>query len=197
MGETLVGKIDQLLTVCKDITNPSDYLKEEYSHDIPKSFLGRYHTVRALPAPTDHLISEDGQSIIATISWNCRHPRSFPAPLFDSSKPSHAARQCTRRSAGLPSRKVSENDSSWLWVKPRPGCLIVNMDDAMVQWTGGLLRSNVYRISYVFGLQRFVERYSLALLARPKRNAIVRRIGGGRKNAHSENGEHGSLAAGE
>lgn len=30
-----------------------------------------------------------------------------------------------------------KDDNGWQWVRPWPGCLIVNMGDSMVQWTGG------------------------------------------------------------
>jgi isopenicillin N synthase-like dioxygenase len=45
-----------------------------------------------------------------------------------------------------------------------------------VQWTGGVLRSNVHRIRHAPGAQRFVDRYSLALLVRPERNASMRNL---------------------
>ncbi|KAL1870706.1 hypothetical protein Daus18300_005026 [Diaporthe australafricana] len=70
------------------------------------------------------------------------------------------------------------DESAWMWVRPRPGCLIVNLGDAMVQWTGGLLRSNVHRIKHAPGDQRFCDRLSLALLVRPERNASMRRLVG-------------------
>ncbi|CRG88354.1 hypothetical protein PISL3812_05384 [Talaromyces islandicus] len=66
------------------------------------------------------------------------------------------------------------NEDVWRWVRPQPGCLIVNLGDAMVQWTGGALRSNVHRIKYPPGEQRFVDRYSLAVLFRPERNASMK-----------------------
>lgn len=70
------------------------------------------------------------------------------------------------------------DDSAWLWVRPCPGCLVVNLGDAMVQWTGGLLRSNVHRIKYAPGAQRFRDRLSLALLVRPERNARMKNLVG-------------------
>ncbi|KAF2794307.1 oxidoreductase [Melanomma pulvis-pyrius CBS 109.77] len=74
--------------------------------------------------------------------------------------------------------KLPTDDAAWSWVKPQPGCLIVNLGDAMVQWSGGLLRSNVHRINYAPGLQRLVDRYSLAILVRPERNASMKRLVG-------------------
>ena len=76
-----------------------------------------------------------------------------------------------------PGKQPSE-ESAWMWVKPQPRHLIVNLGDAMVQWTGGLLRSNVHRINYAPGEQRSVDRYSIALLVRPERDASMRRLVG-------------------
>lgn len=74
--------------------------------------------------------------------------------------------------------KKAADEGAWLYVCPRPGCLVVNLGDAMVQWTGGALRSNVHRINYAPGEQRFRERYSLALLVRPEKEASMRRLVG-------------------
>ncbi|OTA62778.1 oxidoreductase [Hypoxylon sp. EC38] len=86
--------------------------------------------------------------------------------------------------------KSPEDRDAWLWVRPRPGCLIVNLGDAMVQWTGGLLRSNTHRIYHAPGEQRFVDRYSLALLVRPEHEASMKRLIG-----EGEDGEDGDLTA--
>lgn len=69
---------------------------------------------------------------------------------------------------------------SWQWIRPQPGCLIVNMDDAMAEWTGGVLRSNMHRVNYAPGEQRFAERISVAMLVRPYKEAGMKRLVGGR-----------------
>jgi isopenicillin N synthase-like dioxygenase len=74
--------------------------------------------------------------------------------------------------------KAPTDEGAWLYVRPKPGCLIVNLGDAMVQWTGGLLRSNCHRINFAPGDQRFVDRYSLGLLVRPHRDASMRPLMG-------------------
>ncbi|KAM4065029.1 2OG-Fe(II) oxygenase superfamily protein [Hirsutella rhossiliensis] len=85
------------------------------------------------------------------------------------------------------------DEDAWRWVRPQPGCLIVNLGDAMVQWTGGLLRSNVHRIRYPPGEQRFVDRYSLALLVRPERDASMR----SKVGAEADDAEDANLTAWE
>jgi len=84
-----------------------------------------------------------------------------------------------------PGKAATDKDAR-LYVRPQPGCLIVTLSDAMVQWTGGLLRSNVHRINFAPGQQRFVGRYSLAILARPEREASMRRMTG---EGDSEDGD--------
>ncbi|KAI0188237.1 oxidoreductase [Astrocystis sublimbata] len=76
----------------------------------------------------------------------------------------------------LAPKRSPRDEGAWLWVRPQPGCLIVNLGDAMTEWSGGLLRSNVHRIRYPPGDQRFHDRYSLAILARAERNASMKSL---------------------
>jgi isopenicillin N synthase-like dioxygenase len=73
-----------------------------------------------------------------------------------------------------------EDENSWQWVRPQPDCLIVNMGDAMVEWTGGVLRSNMHRVNYAPGDQRYIDRYAIAMLVRPYKEAPMSRLKGGR-----------------
>lgn len=73
-----------------------------------------------------------------------------------------------------------EDENAWQWVRPQPGCLIVNMGDAMVEWTGGVLRSNMHRVNFAPGEQRHVYRYACAMLVRPYKEATMGRLEGGR-----------------
>ncbi|KAI4868887.1 Clavaminate synthase-like protein [Hypoxylon rubiginosum] len=93
-----------------------------------------------------------------------------------------------------PGKSPKESDA-WLWVRPRPGCLIVNLGDAMVEWTGGLLRSNVHRIRYPPGQQRFLDRYSIAILARLERDAIMKNLVC--QDGESQNDDNANLTAWE
>ncbi|KAI0096346.1 Clavaminate synthase-like protein [Nemania sp. FL0031] len=68
------------------------------------------------------------------------------------------------------------DESAWTWARPQPGCLIVNLGDAMTQWTGGILRSNMHRVTHAPGDQRVVDKYTVAYLARPERNASMKRF---------------------
>ena len=89
-----------------------------------------------------------------------------------------------------------EDDTAWKWVKPQPGCLVVNMADAMVEWTGGILRSNMHRVNYSPGEQRYAERFSVALLFRPYKEASMERLTGCRIPSVEEDKRLGIQALG-
>ena len=69
-------------------------------------------------------------------------------------------------------------EQNWRYVQPKPGCVLVNLGDAMVQWSGGILRSNLHRVATPPGEQAGCERYSLAYLVRPESNASMQRLKG-------------------
>ena len=59
----------------------------------------------------------------------------------------------------------------WLYVKPEEGHVLVNMGDAMVEWSGGQLRSDLHRVTWAPGLQATEMRFSVAFLMRPEHGA--------------------------
>ncbi|PQE18295.1 2OG-Fe(II) oxygenase family protein [Rutstroemia sp. NJR-2017a WRK4] len=67
-------------------------------------------------------------------------------------------------------------ESSWTYIKPQPSTCIVNLGDAMVEWSAGILRSNMHRVTYAPGEQAEVTRYSLAYLVRPSGDAPMKRL---------------------
>ena len=70
-------------------------------------------------------------------------------------------------------------DANWRYVRPEPGCALINLGDAMVQWSGGILRSNIHRVATPPGEQSCCTRYSIAYLVHPEANVSMRRLGGG------------------
>ena len=70
-------------------------------------------------------------------------------------------------------------EENWVYVRPEPGCAVVNIGDAMVQWSGGVLRSNIHRVNTAPGQQANCPRYSLAYLLRPGFDSSMRRLAGG------------------
>ncbi|CZR59440.1 related to gibberellin 20-oxidase [Phialocephala subalpina] len=92
--------------------------------------------------------------------------------------------------------KDPKDDAGWVYVKPEPGCAIVNLGDAMVEWSGGILRSNMHRVTFAPGEQGKVPRYSLAYLVRPFGDASMKRLaGGGSLIPEAEEGEDNEMNA--
>jgi hypothetical protein len=66
-----------------------------------------------------------------------------------------------------------------MYVKPLRGHCIVNLGDAMVKFSGGLLRSNVHRVVSPPGEQAGETRYSVVYFSRPGNEVELRRLEGG------------------
>jgi isopenicillin N synthase-like dioxygenase len=69
--------------------------------------------------------------------------------------------------------------AEWVYVRPVPGCAIVNLGDALVKFTGGILRSNLHRVVSPPGEQAREVRHSLVYFSRPEHNVMLRRLEGG------------------
>lgn len=75
----------------------------------------------------------------------------------------------------LPPGKEAKEEN-WMYIRPEPGCAIVNLGDAMVEWSGGVLRSNLHRVYFAPGAQAEYERYSLAYAIRPEGVQSMKRL---------------------
>ena len=73
----------------------------------------------------------------------------------------------------------SENiNTNWRYVRPEPGCAVINLGDTLVEWTGGVLRSSLHRVVTAPGEQAGVTRQSVAYLIRPDHDRSMRRLNG-------------------
>jgi len=66
-----------------------------------------------------------------------------------------------------------DTSDAWEYVQPRSGCAVVNMGDAMVDFSDGVIRSNLHRVGYAPGLQGLLDRYSIACFARPEDEVVM------------------------
>lgn len=66
--------------------------------------------------------------------------------------------------------------AEWCYVRPLPGHAIINLGDAMVKFTNGLLRSNIHRVVSPPGAQASSTRYSLVYFARPEDEVKLKRL---------------------
>lgn len=80
----------------------------------------------------------------------------------------------------------------WVHVRPAAGTAIVNLGDAMVKFSAGILRSNLHRVVSPPGEQAGLMRHSLVYFCRPEHEAILKRVEGGLIDAEGEDdGEEG------
>lgn len=71
----------------------------------------------------------------------------------------------------------SENiNSNWRYVRPEPGCALINIGDSLVEWSGGILRSALHRVFTPPGEQAQIARRSIAYLVRPPHDGSMRRL---------------------
>lgn len=64
----------------------------------------------------------------------------------------------------------------WLWVRPKPGHIIVNLGDMMVKHTGGVLCAGRHRVLPAPGAQGRHPRYSVVYFVRPADEHVTRRL---------------------
>ncbi|KAH9995343.1 putative oxidoreductase [Xylariaceae sp. FL0662B] len=66
----------------------------------------------------------------------------------------------------------------WLWVRPKRGCAIINLGDAAVRFTNGVLCSGRHRVVPAPGAQGRWPRYSIVYFVRPEDRCPMRRLRG-------------------
>lgn len=71
-----------------------------------------------------------------------------------------------------------DTPGEWLWVKPKPGCLVVNLGDAAVKFTNGVLCSGRHRVIPSPGEQGKWPRYSIVYFVRPENECILKTLEG-------------------
>jgi len=73
----------------------------------------------------------------------------------------------------------TQDTGEWVYVRPIPGSCVVNLGDAMVKFTAGILRSNIHRVVPPLGAQAGLTRNSLVFFSRPEDKVIMKRLKGG------------------
>lgn len=78
-----------------------------------------------------------------------------------------------------PGQDINGGDDAWLYVRPLPGHCIVNLGDALVKFTRGVLRSNTHRVVNPPGEEQgSLTRMSLVYFARPNDEVLLRALQG-------------------
>lgn len=69
--------------------------------------------------------------------------------------------------------------SDWVYVKPIAGSCIINLGDALLKFTSGILRSSIHRVIPPPYPQDFLTRNSLLYFSRPEDDVVLRTLKGG------------------
>ncbi|KAE8454670.1 hypothetical protein EG329_000293 [Mollisiaceae sp. DMI_Dod_QoI] len=155
------------------------------SHSLVSFILG--HLEKHLHLPTDTLKSLHRQMQIS--GDQVRFVKSPPQPPSDmrTALGKHtdfgSITILFNRLGGLqilppPSLTPAGQEPTWTYVKPLSGHCIVNLGDAMVKFTNGLLRSNIHRVVSPPGEQAKETRYSLVYFSRPEDEVVLKRLEG-------------------
>ncbi|CAF1224323.1 unnamed protein product [Adineta ricciae] len=82
----------------------------------------------------------------------------------------------------LPGLQVLGPDGEWLDVEPLSGHAIVNLGDAMVKLSGGILKSNIHRVVNTYGVTESTDRYSIVYFSRPENDVRMKSLVDNGKN---------------
>lgn len=66
----------------------------------------------------------------------------------------------------------------WLWVRPKAGCAIINLGDAAVKFTNGVLCSGRHRVIPSPGEQGIWPRFSIVYFVRPEDECVLKQLRG-------------------
>lgn len=148
------------------------------SHAIVTLILGQLNTKLGLPPQTlqslHRLRGVSGDQV--------RWVRSPPQPMDDRKMAlgEHtdfgSVTLLFNRLGGL--QILPPGGDEWCYVKPLKGHCIVNLGDAMVKFTAGILRSNIHRVVNPPGAQGDSTRMSLVYFARPEDEVVLKVLEG-------------------
>ena len=89
----------------------------------------------------------------------------------------------------LPPEGDPANEADWRYIRPQPNCAVINIGDTLVEWSGGILRSSIHRVTYPPGAQAKCTRYSVAYLVRANKTANMKRLKSDKIPSVEEDGE--------
>ncbi|CAF3922985.1 unnamed protein product [Adineta steineri] len=72
--------------------------------------------------------------------------------------------------------QVLAQNGEWFNVEPLSGHAIVNLGDAMVKLTGGIMKSNIHRVVTPPELNEIVDRYSIVYFSRPENDIPMKSL---------------------
>jgi isopenicillin N synthase-like dioxygenase len=74
------------------------------------------------------------------------------------------------------------DDKNCCYIRPVPNCAVVNVGDALWQWSGGILRSGIHRVVSPPGEQAINQRLSFVYVLKPGSTVSMSRLVGGEED---------------
>ncbi|KAK4542485.1 hypothetical protein LTR36_006737 [Oleoguttula mirabilis] len=148
------------------------------SHAIVSLILGQLNSRLGLPSETLQSLHRLRGASGDQVRW----VRSPPQPMDDRKlalgehSDFGSVTILFNRLGGL--QVLPPNSEEWCYVKPLRGHCIVNLGDAMVKFTAGILRSNIHRVVNPPGEQGGSTRMSLVYFARPEDEVVLKVLEG-------------------
>lgn len=71
---------------------------------------------------------------------------------------------------------VNPGDTKWIYVKPAPGCVIINFGDSIVKLLGGKIHSGLHRVVSPPGDQASLTRVSVVYFSRPNSDVPLKSL---------------------
>jgi len=177
---------DDLLGIGEPLPAPA-VLKQDDSRKLLESYMRRSHAVVSLilsllngklGLPTGTL--ENLHRLDAVSGDQVRWVRS-PPQIMDDRQMSLGEHTdfgsitiLFNRLGGL--QVLPPGSEEWCYVKPLKGHCIVNLGDAMVKFTAGILRSNIHRVVSPPLGQEHMTRMSLVYFARPEDDVVLKAL---------------------
>ncbi|KAI6871829.1 Clavaminate synthase-like protein [Hortaea werneckii] len=177
---------DDLLGIGEPLPAPA-VLKQDDSRKLLESYMRRSHAVVSLilsllngklGLPTGTL--ENLHRLDAVSGDQVRWVRS-PPQIMDDRQMSLGEHTdfgsitiLFNRLGGL--QVLPPGSEEWCYVKPLKGHCIVNLGDAMVKFTAGILRSNIHRVVSPPLGQEHMTRMSLVYFARPEDDIVLKAL---------------------
>ncbi|MCJ1290368.1 hypothetical protein MMC34_001904 [Xylographa carneopallida] len=134
--------------------------------------------------PALHRLARPSGDQVRLLKAPPQDPSTLPQPALGEHTDFGSLTLLFNRVGGLqvlppPPPGAPHQQPEWLFVRPLPGCAVVNLGDAMAMFTAGVLRSSVHRVVGPPGEQAAVSKYSVVYFARPEDEVLLRRLGGG------------------
>ncbi|KAK5134193.1 hypothetical protein LTR08_006853 [Meristemomyces frigidus] len=148
------------------------------SHAIVSLILGQLNTQLGLPAETLQSLHRLRGKSGDQVRWVRAPPQQMGEQIKALGEHTDfgSVTILFNRLGGL--QILPPGSDEWCYVKPLKGHCVVNMGDALVKFTSGILRSNIHRVVSPPGQQGNSTRMSLVYFARPEDEVVLKVLQG-------------------